>query len=56
MPAGADRRLVSCGNCTLQILGSLAFLFAAGGNVLLLFLGVVLFGAGIGNNTSIDQR
>ena len=53
MPAGADRRLVSCGNCTLQILGSLAFLFAAGGNVPLLFLGIVLFGAGIGNNTSL---
>jgi MFS family permease len=52
MPAGADRRLVSCGNCTLQILGSLAFLFAAG-NVPLLYLGVVLFGAGIGNNTSL---
>ena len=29
------------------------FLFAAGGNVPLLFLGVVLFGAGIGNNTSL---
>jgi len=53
MPAGADRRLISCGNCTLQILGSFAFLFAAGGNVPLLFLGVVLFGAGIGNNTSL---
>ena len=53
MPAGADRRLVSCGNCTLQILGSLAFLFAAGGNVPLLFLGILLFGAGIGNNTSL---
>jgi MFS family permease len=53
MPAGADHRLVSCGNCTLQILGSLAFLFAAGGNVPLLFLGVVLFGVGIGNNVSL---
>jgi MFS family permease len=53
MPAGADRRLFICGNCTLQILGSLAFLFAAGGNVPLLFLGIVLFGAGLGNNTSL---
>jgi hypothetical protein len=53
MPAGADRRLFSCGNCALQILGSVAFLFAAGGNVPLLFLGIVLFGAGIGNNTSL---
>src|SRR3954463_3384809 len=53
MPAGADRRLFSCGNYALQILGSLAFLFAAGANVPLLFLGIVLFGAGIGNTTSI---
>ncbi len=36
-----------------QILGSLAFLFAAGDNVPLLLLGVVLFGAGIGNTTSL---
>jgi hypothetical protein len=34
-------------------MGSLAFLFAAGGNVPLLFLGILLFGAGIGNNTSL---
>jgi len=53
MPAGADRRLFSGGNCILQIMGSLAFLFAAGGNVPLLFLGILLFGAGIGNNTSL---
>jgi hypothetical protein len=53
MPVGADRRLFSCGNYTLQILGSLAFLFAAGANVPLLFLGIVLFGAGIGNTTSL---
>ena len=41
------------GNCILQIMGSLVFLFAAGGNVPLLFLGILLFGAGIGNNTSL---
>jgi hypothetical protein len=34
-------------------MGSLAFLFAAGGNLSLLFLGILLFGAGIGNNTSL---
>jgi hypothetical protein len=34
-------------------IGSLAFLFAAGANVPLLFLGIVLFGAGLGNNTSL---
>lgn len=53
MPSGADRRLVSCANSALQILGSLAFLFGAGNNVPLLILGVLLFGAGIGNTTSL---
>jgi hypothetical protein len=53
MPVGADRRLFGCGNYCVQILGSLAFLFAAGDNVPLLLLGVVLFGAGIGNTTSL---
>jgi hypothetical protein len=53
MPVGADRRLFGCGNYCVQILGSLAFLLAAGDNVPLLLLGVVLFGAGIGNTTSL---
>jgi MFS family permease len=53
MPARADRRLFGCANYVVQILGSLAFLFAAGGNIPLLLLGVVLFGAGIGNTTSL---
>jgi hypothetical protein len=53
MPIGADRRLIAGGNYVVQILGSLAFLFAAGDNVPLLLLGVVLFGAGIGNATSL---
>ena len=53
MPVGADRRLVACLSYGVQILGSLAFLFAAGGNVPLLLLGVLLFGAGIGNATSL---
>jgi MFS family permease len=53
MPAGADRRLIACGNYALQILGSLAFLFAAGDNIPLLFLGIMLFGVGIGNTTSL---
>ena len=53
MPVGADRRLVGCGNYAVQILGSLVFLFAAGDNVPLLLLGVVLFGAGVGNTTSL---
>jgi len=53
MPARADRRLFGCANSIVQILGSLAFLFAAGDNVPLLLLGVILFGAGIGNTTSL---
>jgi hypothetical protein len=53
MPVGADRRLFGCGNYFVQILGSLTLLFAAGDNIPLLWLGVVLFGAGIGNTTSL---
>ena len=51
MPAHADRRLFGCANYAVQIVGSLALLFA-GDNVPFLLLGVVLFGAGIGNTTS----
>jgi len=53
MPAGADRRRIACASYVIQIVGSLAFLLAAGDNVPLLLLGVVLFGAGIGNATSL---
>jgi hypothetical protein len=53
MPAHADRRLFGCVNYAVQIVGSLALLFAAGDNVPFLLLGVVLFGAGIGNTTSL---
>ena len=53
MPAGADRRRIACASYFIQIVGSLAFLLAAGDNVPLLLLGVVLFGAGIGNATSL---
>jgi MFS family permease len=53
MPAHADRRLFGCANYVVQISGSLAFLFAAGDDIPLLLLGVVLFGAGIGNTTSL---
>lgn len=53
MPAGADRRLVACASYAVQIAGSLALLAAAGSSVPLLLLGVVLFGAGIGNATSL---
>ncbi len=53
MPMDADRRLVACAGYALQIAGSLAFLFAAGTHVPLLVAGVVLFGLGFGNATSL---
>ncbi|CAN5507316.1 MFS transporter [soil metagenome] len=53
MPAGCDRRLVACTSYLVQIAGSVTFLFADGDNVALLLLGIVLFGAGIGNATSL---
>jgi MFS transporter len=53
MPADADRRLVACGSLAIQIAGSIALLIAGGANLPWLLLGVVLFGAGIGNATSL---
>jgi hypothetical protein len=53
MPLYADRRLVACVGYAAQFSGSLAFICAAGTNVPLLRLGVVLFGTGFGNATSL---
>ena len=53
MPVGADRRLAACINLFVQIVGSLALFAAQGSNVPLLFVGVILFGIGIGNGTSL---
>ena len=53
MPPGADRRLIACAGYFAQFLGSLAFACAAGQNTGLLLAGVVLFGAGFGNATSL---
>lgn len=53
MPAGSDRRVVACASHVVQIVGSLALLFAGGTSVALLVAGVLLFGAGIGNTTSL---
>jgi MFS family permease len=53
MPVGADRRLVSCVSYAVQIAGSLVLLAAAGTSVPLLLAGVLLFGVGIGNATSL---
>jgi MFS family permease len=53
MPQGADRRIVACLSYGVQIAGSLAFMLSAGASVPLLVLGVILFGTGIGNATSL---
>ncbi len=53
MPVRADRRLVACASYGVQALGSLVLLAAAGANLPLLVIGIVLFGAGIGNATSL---
>lgn len=53
MPAGADRRFVASASYAVQIMGSIIFVIAAGTNIPLLILGVILFGAGIGNATSL---
>ncbi len=53
MPVDADRRLVACGSFAIQIAGSIAFLMAGGVNIPLLVVGIILFGVGIGNATSL---
>src|ERR1700730_11380574 len=53
MPAGAGRRLVACVSYAVQIAGSMAFILAAETSAPLLLAGVVLFGIGIGNATSL---
>jgi hypothetical protein len=53
MPAAADRRLVACLSYAVQIVGLVALTMAGGTSVPLLLAGVVLFGLGIGNATSL---
>ena len=53
MPIGADRRLVACAGYVAQLIGSVMFYFAAGQSIPLLLAGVVLFGLGFGNATSL---
>jgi len=53
MPAGADRRLVACSSYAVQAAGSIAFALAAGTSIPMLVLGIVLFGLGFGNATSL---
>lgn len=53
MPVGADRRVVACASDAVQAAGSLLLVLSAGQSIPLLLLGVVLFGSGIGNTTSL---
>ena len=53
MPLGTDRRLVACAGYVAQLLGSVMFYAAAGQSIPLLLAGVVLFGLGFGNATSL---
>lgn len=53
MPAEADRRFVACISYAVQIAGTLTLIAAAGANIPLLLVGVLLFGVGIGNVTSM---
>jgi uncharacterized membrane protein len=51
MPADIDRRLLASASYAVQMAGCVVFVIAAGTNVALLLLGVVLFGVGFGNGT-----
>jgi hypothetical protein len=53
MPVGADRRLLACTGYAVQLAGSIVLVAAQGVIVPLLLLGVILFGAGFGNATSL---
>jgi hypothetical protein len=53
MPVAADRRLVACGGYALQAAGCVTLMLAGGTNIVLLLAGVVLFGLGFGNATSL---
>lgn len=53
MPQGADRRVVAGLCCGVQLVGSLLLLASGGQGVVLIVLGVVLFGSGVGNLTSL---
>ena len=53
MPVGADRRLLACISYAVQAAGSITFMLASGTSIPLLMLGIVLFGLGFGNATSL---
>jgi Major Facilitator Superfamily len=53
MPVWADRRLVASTSYGVQIVGSLMLLGTGGESVVVIGMGVMLFGLGIGNATSL---
>ncbi|GLU27397.1 MFS transporter [Brucella sp. NBRC 12950] len=53
MPSWADRRLIASASYGVQIIGSLILLATGGDNEALMIVGVLLFGLGIGNATSL---
>jgi MFS family permease len=53
MPAGAGRRLTACLSYAIQIVGSLMLLASGATDTLLILIGIILFGFGIGNATSL---
>jgi hypothetical protein len=53
MPVSADRRLIASASYGVQIVGTLMLLTTGGGNTALMVVGVLLFGLGIGNATSL---
>jgi MFS family permease len=53
MPAGADRRFVASISYAIQIAGCLALIAAGGTSPVFIWIGVLLFGLGIGNLVSL---
>lgn len=53
MPANADRRLIASASYGIQIIGSLTLLFSGQDYANGMIVGVLLFGLGIGNATSL---
>ncbi|MFV0298468.1 MAG: MFS transporter [Hyphomicrobiaceae bacterium] len=53
MPKGTDRRLAAACNYSMQIVGTFCLWAANGTSVPQLIVGTLLFGAGIGNSTSL---
>ena len=53
MPAGADRRRVAAASYLVQLVGSVLLLVAGMQDPMIVLAGIVLFGFGIGNATSL---